>query len=46
MSRTCVLGATHDFDDPGHQHQALDANRNAKDDVMQRAAGLLDGIAP
>lgn len=39
-------GATHDFDDPGHQHQALDANRTAKDDVMQRAAGLLDGIAP
>ncbi|AMP00538.1 dienelactone hydrolase family protein [Collimonas arenae] len=37
-------GATHDFDNPGDKRQAIEANRKARDDLMQRAAGLLDRI--
>ena len=41
---TWYEGATHDFDDPGDKRQAVEANRKAKDDVMRRAAGLLDNV--
>src|SRR5450830_883822 len=39
-------GATHDFDDPGRSRQAIEENRTAKEDVMQRAASLLDALPP
>jgi dienelactone hydrolase len=33
-------GATHDFDDPGKKRQSNEANRDARDDVLRRAAEL------
>jgi dienelactone hydrolase len=33
-------GATHDFDDPGKKRQSIEANRDARDDVLRRAPGL------
>jgi len=30
-------GATHSFDDPGRRRQAIDANRHARSDAMERA---------
>jgi carboxymethylenebutenolidase len=41
---TTYPGATHDFDDPGATRQAVPGNRAAKDDVMGRAASLLDAL--
>jgi len=46
VSVTTYPGATHDFDDPGLQRQSEDANRAARTDVLARAAGLLDAVAP
>jgi dienelactone hydrolase len=33
-------GATHDFDDPGRQRQAIAANADARHDVIQRATSF------
>jgi carboxymethylenebutenolidase len=33
-------GATHDFDDPGRQRQALPANADARQDVIQQATAF------
>jgi dienelactone hydrolase len=33
-------GATHDFDDPGKKRQSIEANRDARDDVLRRAPEL------
>jgi carboxymethylenebutenolidase len=41
---TVYPGATHDFDDPGAARQAVSGNRAAREDAMNRAAPLLDGL--
>jgi dienelactone hydrolase len=33
-------GATHDFDDPGKKRQSIEANQEARDDVLRRASDL------
>jgi dienelactone hydrolase len=33
-------GATHDFDDPGKKRQSIEANRDARDDVLRRSSAL------
>lgn len=43
---TTYAGATHDFDDPGGKRQAVEANRAARGDAMQRLGDWLDHIAP
>jgi dienelactone hydrolase len=34
------VGATHDFDDPGKQRQSIEANKRARNDVLNRASNL------
>jgi dienelactone hydrolase len=44
LTVTLYPGATHDFDDPGDKRQDVEANRDAKKDAMQKAAGVVEGF--
>ncbi|KAF1043745.1 MAG: hypothetical protein GAK35_02046 [Herbaspirillum frisingense] len=41
---TLYVGATHDFDDPGRQRQAVEANQTARGDAMSRLGPWLDQL--
>ncbi|WP_083444595.1 dienelactone hydrolase family protein [Herbaspirillum rhizosphaerae] len=44
VSMTEYPGATHDFDDPGRARQSVAENRAAQEDILQRAASLLEAL--
>jgi dienelactone hydrolase len=41
---TLYPGATHDFDDPGEKRQSVPGNVAAKQDAMQRAIAVVEGM--
>jgi dienelactone hydrolase len=41
---TLYPGATHDFDDPGEKRQSVPGNVAAKEDAMQRAGVMVEGM--
>jgi dienelactone hydrolase len=41
---TLYPGATHDFDDPGEKRQSVPGNAAAKEDAMQRAGAMVEGM--
>jgi dienelactone hydrolase len=41
---TLYPGATHDFDDPGGKRQSVPGNQAAKQDAMERATAVVEGM--